>query len=58
MFLCLKSLGLGPDPDWIRIQQQPGSGSGFCKISESGFSKSRPDTKHCSGVKALRGTAN
>jgi hypothetical protein len=26
-YKCIKNLGLDPDPDWIPIQQQPGSGS-------------------------------
>jgi hypothetical protein len=43
----IKNLGLDPNPDWIRIQQQPGSGSGFSKIpgsgSGSGFTGSGPE---------------
>jgi hypothetical protein len=38
------NLGLDPDPDWIRSQQQVGSGSGFSEISRSGFSENGPET--------------
>ncbi len=31
ILISIKNLGLDLDPDWIRIQQQPGSGSGFIK---------------------------
>jgi hypothetical protein len=37
-FFVIINLGLDPDPHCIRTQQQAGSGSGFSKIPESGFS--------------------
>jgi hypothetical protein len=35
-FFYFVTANLGLDPDWIRIQQQAGSGFGFSKISGSG----------------------
>ncbi len=48
ILFVLKNLGLDPDPDWIRIQQQPRSGYGFSKIPTSGsrFSESGSETLH------------
>jgi hypothetical protein len=37
---------LGPDPDWIRIQQQLGTRSGFSKIPGSGYGFSEFGSKH------------